>query len=142
MPNKISGNRLTTPLVVGTTTVVAVLAAILMYLEIERFLSLLVSALFLPAALAVLGWSTQRMSGVERAAIISGRLRAGLVGAGVLLATSLAFRITDTLGWTGGESQLKGRSVIVFLPAMVAVVIDVLGARLEYEAEKDPDAGR
>ena len=44
--------------------------------------------------------------------------------------------------WTGGDTQLEGRSIIVFMPAIVAVLIDVLGARLEYEAEKDPDGPR
>ncbi len=135
MPRKL----LATPLVVGTTTVVAILAAILMYLDSGRFLSLLISMLFLPVALLILMLVTRRIDDVNRASVIGGRLRAGLVGAGVLLATSLAFRVTDVLGWTGGESQLAGRSFIVFLPAIVAVSIDVLGARLEYEAEKDPD---
>ncbi len=132
--------RIATTLVIGTTIVVAVLAVILMYLEAERLWSLIVAMLFLPVSMAALFMVTRRMRNHERAMKLGGNLRAGLVGAGVLLATSLAFRITDTLGWTGGDTQLDGRSIIVFMPAVVAVLIEVLGARLEYEAEKDPDA--
>ena len=132
--------RIATTLVIGTTIVVAVLAVILMYLEAERLWSLVVAMLFLPVSMAALFMGTRRMRNHERAVKLGGNLRAGLVGAGVLLATSLAFRITDILGWTGGEAQLSGRSIIVFMPAVVAVLIEVLGARLEYEAEKDPDA--
>ncbi|MDJ0908742.1 MAG: hypothetical protein QNI99_06095 [Woeseiaceae bacterium] len=132
--------RIATTLVIGTTIVVAVLAVILMYLEAERLWSLIVAMLFLPVSMAALFMVTRRMRNHERAMKLGGNLRAGLVGAGVLLATSLAFRITDTLGWTGGDAQLDGRSIIVFMPAVVAVLIEVLGARLEYEAEKDPDA--
>ena len=131
--------RIATTLVIGTTIVVAVLAVILMYLEAERLWSLVVALLFLPVAMAILFIATRRMRNRERAVKLGGGLRAGLVGAGVLLATSLAFRITDSLGWTGGEAQLSGRSVIVFMPAIVAVLIELLSARLEYEAEKDPD---
>ena len=118
---------------------VAILAVILMYLEAERVSSLIVGMLFLPVSMAVLFMATRRMRNHERAVKLGGNLRAGLVGAGVLLATSLAFRITDIFGWTGGEDQLSGRSVIVFMPAIVAVLIELLSARLEYEAEKDPD---
>ena len=132
--------RIATTLVIGTTIVVAVLAVILMYLEAERLWSLVVAMLFLPVSMAALFMVTRRMRNHERAMKLGGNLRAGLVGAGVLLATSLAFRITDILGWTGGDAQLDGRSIIVFMPAVVAVLIEVLGARLEYEAEKDPDA--
>ena len=131
--------RIATTLVIGTTIVVAVLAVILMYLEAERVSSLIVGMLFLPVSMAVLFMATRRMRNHERAVKLGGNLRAGLVGAGVLLATSLAFRITDIFGWTGGEDQLSGRSVIVFMPAIVAVLIELLSARLEYEAEKDPD---
>ena len=131
--------RIATALVIGTTIVVAVLAVILMYLEAERIWSLVVAMLFLPIAIAALFVVTRRIEDHERAMKLGGKLRAGLVGAGVLLATALAFRITDTLGWTGGESELTGRSIIVFMPAVVAVLIDVLGARLEHEAEKDPE---
>ena len=131
--------RIATTLVVGTTIVVAVLAVILMYLEAQRLGPLFVAMLFLPVSMAALFAVTRRMQNRERAVILGGRLRAGLVGAGVLLATSLAFRITDILGWTGGGTQTGGRSIMIFMPAIIAVVIEVLGARLEYEAEKDPD---
>ncbi len=131
--------RIATPLVIGTTIVVAVLAVILMYLEAERLVPLFVAMAFLPVSMAVLFALTRRMRDRERAVKLGGRLRAGLVGAGVLLVTTLAFRITDALGWTGSDTQTSSRSIIVFMPAIVAVLIEVLGARLEYEAEKDPD---
>ena len=134
--------RIATPLVVGTTAAVTGLAAALMYLETERLWSLAVSMLFMPVSMAALFTATRRMQNHERAAKLGGNLRAGLVGAGVLLATSLAFRITDILGWTGGGTQPTGRSILVFMPAVVAVCIEVLGARLQYEAGKDPDGGR
>ena len=131
--------RIATTLVIGTTIVVAILAVILMYLEAERLWSLVVAMLFLPVAMAALFVVTRRMRNHERAVKLGGKLRAGLVGAGVLLATSLAFRITDGLGWTGGDAQLTGRSIIVFMPAIAAVLIELLSARLEYEAERDAD---
>lgn len=131
--------RIATTLVIGTTIVVAVLAVILMYLEAERLWSLVVAMLFLPASMAILFYATRRTRNPELAVKLGGKLRAGLVGAGVLLATSLAFSITDNLGWTGGDKQLTGRSFIVFMPAFVAVLIELLSAKLEYEAEKDPD---
>ncbi len=132
--------RIGTALVIGTTIVVAVLAVLLMYLEAERLWSLIVAMLFLPVSMAILFVSTRRMRNHERAVKLGSHLRAGLVGAGVLLATSLAFRLTDFLGWTGGDGQLTGRSIIVFMPAIAAVLIEVLSARLEYEAGKDPDS--
>lgn len=131
--------RIATSLVIGTTIVVAVLAVILSFLEAERLWSLVVALLFLPVAIAVIFAITRRIPNHQQALKLGGKLRAGLVGAGVLLATSLAFTITDSLGWTGGETQLSGRSIIVFMPAIVAVLIDILSARLEYEAEKEPD---
>jgi hypothetical protein len=62
-----------------------------------------------------------------------------LVGAGVLLATSLLLSITDKLGLTGQGGGGGGRSLMVMLPAIVAVAADILSARLEKKAEKDPD---
>lgn len=135
-----SAVRIATTLVIGTTIVVAVLAVILMYLEAERVWSLLVAMLFLPLSMAALFVMMRRVRNHERAIKLGSNLRAALVGAGVLLATSLAFRITDIFGWTGGETQLSGRSVIVFMPAIAAVLIELLSARLEHEATKDPDS--
>ena len=75
----------------------------------------------------------------EKARKASGKLRAGLVGAGVLLATSLLLSITDDLGLTGQTGGGGGRSLLLILPAIVAAAADVLSARLEHKAEKDPD---
>ena len=62
-----------------------------------------------------------------------------MVGAGVLLATSLLLSVTDKLGLTGQSGGGGGRSLVVMLPAIVAVAADVLSARLEQKAEEDPD---
>ena len=56
----------------------------------------------------------------------------------MLLATALAFALTDTLGITGEDGQLEGRPILMFLPAVVAVMAELIGIRLEHEAEKDP----
>jgi hypothetical protein len=131
--------RIATSLVIGTTMVVAVLAVILMFLEAERLWSLVVALLFLPVAIAAVFAVTRRLTNQQGVSRLGGRLRTGLVGAGVLLATWLAFTITDALGWTGGESLLSGRPIIVFMPAIVAVLIDILSAWLEHGAGKNPD---
>ncbi len=85
---------------------------------------------------------TRRSENHERASKIGGNLRAGLVGAGVLLATALIFSITDGLGLTSEDEESAGRSILILLPAIVAVLIELLGARLEHEAQKEPDDGQ
>ncbi len=131
--------KFATPLVIGTMIVVTVLAVVMMFLEPERLWALIVALLFLPVSMTVLSVVTRRAGNHARASRSGGNLRAGLVGAGVLLATTLGFSITDNLGLTGEGGASTGRSVLVFLPAIVAVLIDLLGSRLEYEAQKDPD---
>lgn len=131
--------KLRTPLVIGTALAVAVLSIARLALLPESWASSLAALAFVPIAMGVLVIRSRSASDPERARKISGRLRAGLVGAGVLLATSLLLSITDKLGLTGQSGGGGGRSLIVILPAIVAAAADVLSARLEQRAEEDPD---
>ena len=112
-----------TPLVLGTTTAVAVLGAMA----------------FLPTVIAVLIWRARSILPPNEPVKTSGRLRAALVGAGVALAAALLFSITDQTGITQAYSDSEWRSVLTFLPAVIAVAIDLYSARLEKKAEQDPD---
>ena len=129
--------RLATRLVVLTTIVVMALALVMLYLEPANYSKWLASLLFLPLALGGL-WFVARRTHKPGSPNWFGKVRAGLVGAGVLLATALAFALTDTLGITGEDGQLEGRPILMFLPAVVAVMAELIGIRLEHEAEKDP----
>lgn len=131
--------KLRTPLVIGTVLVVTVLSIVRLVLLPESWASSLAALAFLPLAIGVLVSRSRSAFDSEKARKISGRLRAGLVGAGVLLATSLLLSVTDELGLTGQSGGGGGRSLIVMLPAIVAVAADVLSARLEQKAEEDPD---
>lgn len=130
--------KVRTPLVIGTVLAVAVLGIVRLVLFPESWASSFAALAFLPLAIGVLVIRSRSASDPESASRISGKLRAGLVGAGVLLATSLLLSITDKLGLTG-QGGGGGRSLIVMLPAIVAVAADILSARLEQKAEKDPD---
>ena len=133
--------KVRTPLVIGTVLAVAVLGIVRLVLFPESWASSLAALVFLPLALGVLVIRSRSASDPESASRISGKLRAGLVGAGVLLATSLLLLITDKLGLTG-QGGGGGRSLIVMLPAIVAVAADILSARLEQKAEKDTDRAK
>jgi len=131
--------KLRTPLVIGTVLVVAVLSVVRLVLLPGSWASSLAALAFLPLAIGVLVTRSRLASDPERARKIVGKFRAGLVGAGVLLATSLLLSITDKLGFTGQSGGGGGRSLVVMLPAIVAAAADVLSTRLEQKAEKDPD---
>jgi len=133
--------KVRTPLVIGTVLAVAVLGIVRLVLFPESWASSFAALAFLPLAIGVLVIRSRSASDPESASRISGKLRAGLVGAGVLLATSLLLSITDKLGLTG-QGGGGGRSLIVMLPAIVAVAADILSARLEQKAEKDPDRAK
>ncbi len=131
--------KLRTPLVIGTTLVVIVLGIVRLILLPASWLSSLAALVFFPLAFAILVYRSRSASDPEKAARISGRLRAALVGAGVLLATSLLLSITDELGLTTQSGDGDGRFLLVMLPAIIAVAADLLSARLEKKAEEDPD---
>jgi hypothetical protein len=131
--------KLRTPLVIATILAVVTLSIVRLVLFPESWASSLAALAFFPLAIGALVIRSRSASDPERSGKISGKLRAGLVGAGVLLATSLLFSITDNLGLTGQSDGGGGRSLMVMLAAIVAVATDILSARLEKKAEKDPD---
>jgi len=131
--------KLRTPLVIVTVLVAEVLCVVRLVLLPESWLSSLAALTFLPLAIGVLVMRSNSALDPEKASKISGRLRAALVGAGVLLATSLLLSITDKLGLTENSGDGGDRSLIVMIPAIVAVAADILSTRLEQKAEKDPD---
>ncbi len=134
--------KIITPLTVGSAVLVAALAAVMMVLEPEDLWAWLVVMLFLPAAIVGLVIMTRRTGSHDRAPKISGGLRAALVGAGVLLATALAFSVTDNLGLTGAEGQFTATPIMAILVALIATFVDFIGARLEHAAAKDPDTDK
>lgn len=58
-------------------------------------------------------------------------LRSALVGAGVLLATSLLISISELSGITGQIEQRLSASVMAILGAVIAAAADFFGARRE-----------
>ncbi|MEL7538951.1 MAG: hypothetical protein AAFZ58_16750 [Pseudomonadota bacterium] len=124
-------------LVVATLLVVSALAITLMVLEPAQLAKWIAAIAFLPAALAGTIYLVSRRRSKSRK--LPGQLRAALVGAGVLLATALLFAVTDALGWTQ-DGEIQGRGFLIFLPAIVAVIVELVGMRLEHEAAKDPDS--
>jgi peptidoglycan/LPS O-acetylase OafA/YrhL len=131
---------LATRLVLLTTATVTALAIAMFFIEPSQYLKWLTALLFLPIALGGL-WYLARRSNKPGTAKWFGKVRAGLVGGGVLLATALGFAMTDALGITGENGQLEGRPFLMILPAVVATMAELIGTRLEREAEKDPKPG-
>ena len=122
----------------GTVFIVSVLCIVRIILIPDTWATSLVALVFLPVSISLITIRS-RNAGEDRVNKISGKLRAGLVGAGVLLATSLLLSITDRLGFTQESASGGERSLIVILPAVIATAADLLSARLESKAEKDPD---
>lgn len=134
--------KILTPLVLGTTAIVATLAAVMMWLEPQDLLAWLVTMIFLPASILFIVLFRGRTGDHNDHLKIGSSFRAALVGAGVLLASSLGFAVTDSFGLTGAEGQVAGTPIVTMLIAAVVVVIDLVGARLENAAEKDPTADK
>jgi len=123
---------------VGTTLVVAALGIANIVETPDRTPYWLIGILFLPVTMIVLHVLARGIGPFCLGAKTAGGLRAGLVGAGVALATAFAFAFTDAKGWTGEGGLLSENKIwLVLLPA-TAVMIDLMGARLEAHAEKDP----
>lgn len=131
--------KLRTPLVSGTVLVVTVLCVVRLVLLPESWASSLAALAFFPIAIGVLLIRSRSAPELGRARMVSGKTRAALVGAGVLLAVSLLLSITDNIGLTGQSGSGAGGTLIAMLSATVAVAVDLLSARLERQAEKDPD---
>ena len=131
--------KLRTPLVSVTLLAVTVLCVVRLVLLPESWASSLAALAFFPIAIGILLLRSRSASEPGKAIKVSGKLRASLVGAGVLLATSLLLSITDSIGLTGQSSNGGGGTLIIMLSAIVAVATDLLSARLERKAEQDPD---
>lgn len=131
--------KLRTPLVIATIFAVMALGIARLILVPESWASSLAALAFFPLAVGALVFRSRSVSDADKARKLSGKLRAGLVGAGVLLATSLLLSITDKLGYTGQSDDANERPLFVILAAIVAVATDLLSARLEKKAEEDPD---
>ncbi|MEM8984237.1 MAG: hypothetical protein AAGC71_14485 [Pseudomonadota bacterium] len=119
--------------------VVIVLSAVMLMLDPEQWPKWLAALAFILFAYAAASYTVSR-PGRAKSRKYCGSLRAALVGAGVLLATALGFSLTDAIGWTGENGVLEDRGFLVFLPALAAVVIELVGMALEKHAENDPDS--
>lgn len=126
-------------MVVATTLIVVALSITMMVLDPQQLGKWILAIIFLPLALGTTMYFARRRGAGDTSRRYFGQIRAALVGAGVLLATALGFAVTDNLGWTGEDGHLEGRGLLMFLPAIVAVVIELAGMALEKAAAKDPD---
>ena len=131
--------NLKTPLVITTVLIVLGMGVVRLVLVPEEWLSSLIALAFLPLAIGGLIFTSRSVSDPARTRKLSGRLRAALVGAGVLLATAMLLSVTDKLGITVQDAKSDVRSLAVLLPAIIATAADLLSARLEHQAEQDSD---
>lgn len=131
--------NLKTPLVITTVLIVLGMGVVRLVLVPEEWLTSLIALAFLPLAIGGLIFTSRSVSDPSRTRKLSGRLRAALVGAGVLLATAMLLSVTDKLGITVQDAKSDVRSLAVLLPAIIATAADLLSARLEHQAEQDSD---
>ena len=131
--------NLKTPLVITTVLIVLGMGVVRLVLVPEEWLSSLIALAFLPLAIGGLIFTSRSVSDPARTRKLSGRLRAALVGAGVLLATAMLLSVTDKLGITVQDAKSDVRSLAVLLPAIIATAADLLSARLEHQAEQDSE---
>jgi hypothetical protein len=131
--------KLRTPLVLSTVLVVTVLCVVRLVLMPDFWASSLAALAFFPIAIGVLFVRARSASKQSKATMIAGKTRAAFVGAGVLLAVSLLLSITDHMGLTGQSGSGAGGILIAMLSAIAAVALDLVSARLEQKAEKDPE---
>lgn len=129
--------RLFTPLVLCSVLAVLILCIVRLVLLPESWVSSLVALFFLPAVITALVLRARSQSS-DRAKV-SGKLRAALVGAGVALAGALLLSITDELRLTEATSSDGWRSFLPLVPAAIAVIADVMSARLEQKALEEED---
>lgn len=130
--------KLRTPLVIGTVLIVTVLGAIRLILVPESWASSLAALVFFPCVFGILTIRPPSRADDSSGKKVSGKLRASLVGAGVLLASSLFLSITDNIELTGQSDSEGGRTLFVMIGALIAVAADLLSARLEKKAEEEP----
>ena len=130
--------KLFTPIVVGVMSAVIILGLILCILQPSKSWAWIASMSFLPIVSILLTLMHRRLS-VEAVGSQIGKLRAGIVGAGVLLATALGFSITDMLQWTHSDANGAMRMVWILFPAMIIAGSDLLGSWLSHKAEGPPE---
>jgi len=130
--------KIITPMVIGAAVIVAAFGAANIVLLPELTTRWMLGILFLPVTITALYVLTRREGRMRRAIGGGGGVRAGLVGAGVALATAFGFTFTDQMGWTGAEGQLSSSPVWLILLPMIAVLIELFSSRLEARAGKDP----
>jgi hypothetical protein len=129
--------RLFTPLVLGTTLVVAVLAIGRFALSPDSWMSSLLSLAFLPIVLGAIVIRARHGSQPSRNVETSGKIRAGLVGAGVALAAALLLSIAEALGYSEQEMTDKWGIVGTLFLALIAIAVDLFSARLEHREQDD-----
>ncbi|MDY7093609.1 MAG: hypothetical protein SX243_11625 [Acidobacteriota bacterium] len=129
--------RLFTPLVLGTTVVVSVLAIIRLVLSPDSWASSLLALAFLPLALGVMVLRERASRQPARDTRTSGKMRAAIVGAGAALAAALLLSIAEAFGFSeldfGGNWPVVGTLLI----ALIAVAVDLIAARLEQKASDE-----
>lgn len=129
--------RLFTPLVVGVTLVVSALAIGRMVLSPETWPSSLVALAFLPLVLGVLAFRARRDAASGKGVRTFGKVRAALVGAGAALGAGLMLSMAESFGFSEQTVAGKWGTFGTLLIAFVAVVADLITARLEQKAHDD-----
>jgi len=129
--------RLFTPLVLGITLVVSILAIARVALSPGSWVSSLLALVFLPAALSAIVLRARLASESTKSMKTSGKIRAALVGAGAALSAALLLSIAEALGLSEQEMTDDWGIVGTLLLAFVAVAVDRYTAWLEKKAEND-----
>jgi len=124
-------------MVLLTTASLTILAVARLLLMPEAWASSVAALLFLPLVIGGILLRHRARSTSAGAPRIPGKLRAALVGSGILLATALIESMLESRGVLTENSEDSGGILLTVLPALVAVGIDLFSARLERKAEKD-----
>jgi len=129
--------RLFTPLVLGTTFVVSVLAVGRITVSPDSWISSIVALSFLPLALGAIALQARLTSKHSRSMKAPGKIRAALVGAGAALAAALLLSIAEEIGFSDNDVTNNWGIAGTLLVALVAVAVDLYIARLEQKASDD-----
>lgn len=125
--------KLFSPVVSLVAIAVAAMAIWLMILDPSRWPWALLSLAFLPLAGGMIYRIARRKTATRRSII---RIRAAMVGAGALLASSLGFVIAEILGWIDPDGDIA-RNWISVLLVLIVVLGDLVSARMESAADKE-----
>lgn len=129
--------KLLTKLVVFITVLVIVLALALLLVQPEKALRWLTALLFFPIVLFAANLLSKR---VEKPCLTSKSIagvRAGLVGGGVLIATSLITVLLEYYGLIADRGGGDSGGITLILPAIIAIFIDMLSDRLAKRAAEE-----